>query len=622
MMRHLFPVFTANLLDRPRILMALALLACVFTGCEGHTIVNPNSNGPVAGWDLAAPAQMLSRLDARGASSAGQTKPGALYESTLPSNKVAINGTALDFTPAWDLAGSHQFSDLAYAIYLFDGTGLTGASAVTSIWTAAPAAVNLWIGLADFSTNRWAWFQPGVSATLAIADLAPFIDPADSRILVAYALTGTAACTLSSVTLGEYVPEIPLPVVPLTPVPGVLVLAGPILVDGNPALAYLEDMGATSRLIFMRALDSDGAAWGTPVEIAADVVGTPGLAVIGGRPATAFESGFLGPLMYCRADDAQGSSWGTPLTVDSVSAGAGAFTELLEIEGRPAIAYLADAVFSPDAQILYIRADDATGGSWPAAPVLLNPEYPTGEMARELSFAIVGGNPAVAYNWVNWQDITQNGLRYVRAGDATGTAWGAPVDITGSGYDSACNLRNVDMVDLGGLPGIMYYIEDYDTPASNGVYFCDAQNVVGATWDAPQVVLASPPGEDPVNFGALQVLTRLDGTQRAIVVVTRDGTAVNDCADIFDATVPPAGGADFSTGVKHMIARFQLSKGSSVTRSVSCYDSVDAIGLLFNSALLGGDEYVQLAAAMLGSNLAPSQIGVSTTHATLPAGDF
>lgn len=611
-------------LDRfQRVVIAtmLLLFGLALYGCRGGSALDASGSGPVPGFSLATPAQMLAQLKARGISATGQTKPGALYESTLPNNKIAINGTGLDFTPAWDTAGSPILSDLSYAIYLFDGTGLSGPSAVTSVWTAVPAAADLWLGLADFSKNRWDWFQPGVTSPLAITDIASYIDPGGSRILVAYALTGTAVSSLSSVTLGDYVPEIPLPVVPLTPVPmGGEGLAGPVLADGNPALAYVEDQGGPTRLIYMRALDADGTTWGTPVEIATGVTGTPGLQIIGGNPAVAFQTGDNGPLVYCRATDAQGAVWGATVEVDAATPGAGTFSQILEIAGRPAIAYLASGMDNNSQPVVYIRADDATGGSWAATPIKLNPEYTMGEQARYMSFAVIGGNPAVAYNWVS---ALADGLRYVRANDPAGDAWGEPQSIPGTGYDSINMLRNVDLVDLGGLPGIAYFIEDFGVAANSAVSFVDAQNVGGTSWDAPQVVAVAQPGEDPVNFGNLLVMNKLDGTQRAIVVANRGGDGFsNDHADLFDVTVPPGGGADFSTGVKHMVARFQSAKGPSLFRHTSCYGSVDTLHAMLVLMLLGGEEYVKIAAGMMGYDLVANIMGVSTTTATLPAKDF
>jgi hypothetical protein len=152
------------------------------------------------GLSLAGTIVLIALLGARGVSAAGQTKNGAEFETALPHNRVAVNAMALDFTPSWVPAG--PFSDLAYATYLFDGTGLSGASTVTSNWATAPNGANLWVGLADYVKDQWAWFQPGVATPLAIADLAPYTSPA-GNIYVAYVLTGTAQCSLASVTLGE-----------------------------------------------------------------------------------------------------------------------------------------------------------------------------------------------------------------------------------------------------------------------------------------------------------------------------------------------------------------------------------------------------------------------------------
>jgi hypothetical protein len=620
MQSHTHCCHRISLLLRSCIALAATALACALAGCAGHGGVDQAGAGPVPGAAFASPAQLISLLNARGVSAAGLTKTGAQYATALPSAKVAINGAALDFAPTWDAAGSPAFGDLAFAIYLFDGTGLSGASAVTTVWPTAPAAADLWVGLADFASDRWTWFQPAAGVPYALADLSPYIDPADSRVLVACVLTGTAASSLGTVTLGEYVPEFPLPAVPLSPAPmGGNGLAGPVLADGNPALAYIEDNAGASRLIFIRALDSDGTTWGAPVVIADGAMGSPGMQIIDGKPALAYQADFLGTLLYRLANDAQGSSWGAPVTVDATTAGAGNIAELLVIDGRPAIAYLASGMDNFSQPALYIRADDAAGSAWSAAPLVLNPEYATGDQARYMSFAVIDGNPAVAYNWVS---MSSAGLRYVRATDAAGGAWGAPVNVPGTGYDTANMLRNVDLVDLGGLPGVGYFIEDFGVPANCAVYFTDAQDAVGAVWDAPQVVLAAAPGEDPVNFGSLYALTRLDGTQRALAVATRDGAAVNDQADVFVATVPLAGGADFSTGTKHMRARFQLAKSASILKRPSCFDSVDMMGLLIFASYVGDKEMCKILAAMQGYDTASSEMGVSTTSGSVPAENF
>lgn len=598
----------------------LAALALTMSGCAGRGRLERNSNWPGGELPLAAPAQMLDLLDARGSSAAGQTKAGAEYETGLANDNVVFNGSALDFAPAWNTAGSPQFSDLAYAIYLFDGTGMSGSNTLTSIFTAPPAAADFWVGLANFSTQRWDWFQPGVTGPLAIASVAPYIDPADSRMLAAYVMTGTAVCTLDTVTLGEYIPEIPLPVVPLAQLPmGGGGLAGPVMADGNPALAFIEDNGGMPRLIFIRATNSEGSAWNDPVVIAENITGTPGLQVIGGNPAVTYQGDPSGNLMYCRADDAQGTVWGTPVSVDSTTLGAGLNSELQDIAGRPAVVYLASGMDNYSQPALYIRADDALGSAWSDTPVELNPEYVTGEQARYMSFAVIDSNPAVAYNWVGEFSA---GVRYVRATDLLGSAWTAPVPIPGTGYEPLTMLRNIDLADLGGLPGVAYFMEDFGVPANSAVYFADAQDAAGSAWDELQIAFIAPAGEDPVNFGSLQAITKLDGTQRAILVATRDGSVVNDRADIFVATIPPLGGADFSAGTRHMIARFQQNKSPSALKAASCFDSVDTIGMLFTLALVGGSEYLQLVAAMQGYDFATDSMGVATTYGVVPADNF
>lgn len=91
-----------------------------------------------------------------------------------------------------------------------------------------------------------------------------------------------------------------------------------IIVDGNPAILYHVDDGATKDLWYVRAADATGSTWGTPVELAQDVTGNSYVAVVDGRPAVAYAqvtSGSTGDPTYLRASDSTGSSWGTAYNI-------------------------------------------------------------------------------------------------------------------------------------------------------------------------------------------------------------------------------------------------------------------------------------------------------------------
>ncbi len=169
------------------------------------------------------------------------------------------------------------------------------------------------------------------------------------------------------------------------------------VVNGNPAIAYYG-----SGLKYCRATDANGAAWGTPIVIADG--STKGnfasLEVVGGRPAIAYYE-YLGMgngarLMYVRALDANGSAWGTPQALDTeTGAGTGSWISMAIIGGKPAVSYASDQT----ANLMYIRALDAAGTAWSAPEVVDG----TGFVGGYTSLAELHGKPAISY-WNFYDD--------------------------------------------------------------------------------------------------------------------------------------------------------------------------------------------------------------------------
>lgn len=283
-----------------------------------------------------------------------------------------------------------------------------------------------------------------------------------------------------------------------------------VVVDGNPAVAYYYS--SNSSLRFIRATDANGYAWGSAVTINNDSGNEVGMhasmAIVDGYPATSFWRGYPHKdIMYARATNAAGSAWGSAVTVSTRSTDYG--TRLRVIDGRPAIAFVESG------KLYYIRADDATGSSWPSGggtqitgatpqyfdflevdgrPALVwhhnNTDlaylraddstgsawtgtvlYPdtTGNVGYQPSIAIVDGYPAIAY-----KDQTNTSLKYVRATNAAGSAWGTPVTVNNdANTGDRCSLAVIN-----GNPAISYQ--------SNSVQkYVRATNTSGSAWGSP-----------------------------------------------------------------------------------------------------------------------------------------
>jgi PKD repeat protein len=212
------------------------------------------------------------------------------------------------------------------------------------------------------------------------------------------------------------------------------------IIDGRPAVAY-----SNSRLQLVRALDADGTGWGIPVEVASEGK-QPSMAVVNGAPAISFiVSG--GGLRYVRANDVSGETWGAPVTIGAESGYKGSRgASLATVDGHPAISYLAwvnDG--TKNYHLRYIRASDDIGNAW-GQPQTLDNE--NGTKRWPTSLAVINGRPAIAYDAAP-PGTTDLEIRYLWARDSAGSSWGNPVKIDDGDF---CSLKEIN-----GAPAIAYF---------------------------------------------------------------------------------------------------------------------------------------------------------------------
>ncbi len=237
------------------------------------------------------------------------------------------------------------------------------------------------------------------------------------------------------------------------------------VVNGNPAISYWNE--ANSDLKYVRASDSSGSSWGSPVTV--DATGSVGhtcsLAVVSGFPAISYWDFSNNDLDYVRASDASGSSWCSPVTVDS-SVAVGSFASLAVVSGFPAISYYD----GDNGDLKYVRATDASGISW-GSPVAVDS---TGAVGQDTCLAIVNGNPAISY-----RDVTNNDLKYVRADDINGSTWGTPVTLDSAGIVGYYTSLKV----VNGYPAISYFDDTNDD-----LKYVRASDANGLAWGTPVIV--------------------------------------------------------------------------------------------------------------------------------------
>lgn len=239
------------------------------------------------------------------------------------------------------------------------------------------------------------------------------------------------------------------------------------IVNGRPAIAFCTGEVGQVRLVYTRALDADGASWGTPVTVDPAVgMVQPALVVVNGNPALSYFNATSNDLRYVRALDVDGASWGAPVTVDSIGS-VGSDHSLAVVSGHPAIAYY----HATSNDLRYVRASDTNGAAWPA-PLTV---HSTNVVGRDPMLAVVKFNPAILYH-----DIGNKNLLYVSATDTNGVAWGTPTNIY-SYYDgvSAATPAAPAMGLLNTTPVVSFY-ETLD----QDLWFL-AGNAGGTSWNEP-----------------------------------------------------------------------------------------------------------------------------------------
>lgn len=146
------------------------------------------------------------------------------------------------------------------------------------------------------------------------------------------------------------------------------------IVDGKPAAAWSNSLGSYE-LAYSIADDATGTTWGTPVVVTSggsSQIWVVGVYVVDGNPAILYNQtaspstggNYNYDLYYVRAADSTGSSWGSPINVATRVPYQKYGSTLNVVDGRPAIVYIQDTGSGTTARPQYLRADDSTGSSW------------------------------------------------------------------------------------------------------------------------------------------------------------------------------------------------------------------------------------------------------------------
>jgi PKD repeat protein len=252
------------------------------------------------------------------------------------------------------------------------------------------------------------------------------------------------------------------------------------LVDGRPAIAHAAKVGSNAAIEYRRALDTGGAAWGASVTVAGpwSFSSETSLMVTGDRPGVIYRNPDTRRVTWQCAIDADGTAFGAPVIV--ADEGASENVRGAAIAGNPAVVWVVGR------QLHWARAIDTTGSEWgPSLTVYDLGSSSTSQLILEGSLVDVGGAPSVSFfTRLGPWDPSQLGA--IRATNATGDVWSYAGTI-----DPGIDARFSQSAWCGGRPAIVY--EASSTLMERRLLWADF--AAGDSWPAPMVIDTTGGGE-------------------------------------------------------------------------------------------------------------------------------
>lgn len=323
---------------------------------------------------------------------------------------------------------SGRLEDHAHAVYEFWVPQNPGPALIHSIWASPPAEGNFYMGLANFESDRWDWYQSPVSGLL-LADLSPFIGPA-GEVFVALVVGGTDDAILREVRINEGgIGEPSWRTYQVTESPLLITQSSLLVLGGSPcvfAAARLNEGADFSfDIVSYQAGDPDCESW----QPRRSVFNNPNAnveltslssAIIAGKPAVAAtrDFGSNGEVWYLRCADAAGSSWPQPpaSAIPGVLGEGSELVGLIEVDSRPAMLF--NEPLEAEQSARYFIATDAQGSLWNLTDSV-NSGY---SWARAYDLKVIDGFPAVGL-WGRNASTNTLQLRYSRSSDSSGLSW-------------------------------------------------------------------------------------------------------------------------------------------------------------------------------------------------------
>jgi PKD repeat protein len=232
-------------MGKVRAVIGIFLITLILTliGCGGgNGSVSLRAKAPGLGGkagllgDLPAP----STLREAKVITSGVFRHAIQYDDTLPKQLVTPDVYALWFSPA---SPDSKIAGAAYAIYAFNTAGYSTDDTLHLAWDSPGTDyADLWIGLANFASDRWDWF-PGPSSGALPYDALKYTST--NRVYAVVLCLGSDLWKLRSIRISADVPPVVLSVDPASCTTGSPVTFS-AAVDGTVAsYAWDFDGGAT-----------------------------------------------------------------------------------------------------------------------------------------------------------------------------------------------------------------------------------------------------------------------------------------------------------------------------------------------------------------------------------------
>ena len=249
-------------------------------------------------------------------------------------------------------------------------------------------------------------------------------------------------------------------------------------VNGSPAIAYPE--GSGNEDLYYQVASGDGmdsGQWTLPLNLDNTGVGgyDPEIVVVAGSPAIAYsrDTG----LYYTRASTAKGSlvgDWSTPINIQGAESGTASGCCFAIVNGNPAVAYF--RFLSNNVTFEYVRSTSATGAlatDWDGKVLISATVRP-----NKPAMYIAAGNPAISF-----LDSENNDWKYIRATSIDGATWGTVIDV---GDGELSYLNTVSGTVVNGFPmSVAFHNDNFD------LMFAESSTSTGAVdadWSAPLIL--------------------------------------------------------------------------------------------------------------------------------------